>query len=341
LAGQIRADLELLQKETYDDEFLKLSERALKAIELTDNQSDAFRYIEILFDLSTIRPLSLIGSNLADALDIYTQRFEVNDINLWKPVFSFMWYNIRRPMGNNVEIQIKTIEQHRAYLKAVYESSKSPHLRAISLYIEVENLLVIEREIRVLEEMERKEAIESAKTLLRNYGNLEKPDKKNLRWDGNYSYYATGQLNELERLYIGAFAPDIQEVDLDNILFKLSDYRGKIVVLSFWGAWCGPCIEAIPEENALIQRYRDKPFVLVGINTDKDIEKARDAVKKYNILWRSFWNGLDGWKGNITYDWFVQGYPLYYVLDVEGRIHFKSRDYEGLEEMVAMLLSEL
>ena len=113
------------------------------------------------------------------------------------------------------------------------------------------------------------------------------------------------------------------------------------MVLNFWGAWCAPCIAMIPKERELVERLKDEQFVLLGVNTEPELQTARAAVEKHQITWRSFWNGLSGWEGNIAYDWFVQGYPLYYVLDGEGRIYFKSRSYDGLEEVVDKLLTEL
>ena len=58
--------------------------------------------------------------------------------------------------------------------------------------------------------------------------------------------------------------------------FKLSDYRGKVVVLIFCGHWCGPCRQMNPQKQELVERHADKPFALLEVNSDDD----REAVKR-------------------------------------------------------------
>ena len=65
---------------------------------------------------------------------------------------------------------------------------------------------------------------------------------------------AEARLDELLNLAVGKPAPEIEGVDLDGKPSKLSDYRGKVVVLVFWGSWCGPCMEQVPHERDLAER---------------------------------------------------------------------------------------
>ena len=53
---------------------------------------------------------------------------------------------------------------------------------------------------------------------------------------------------------------------------------GKVVVLVFWGSWCGPCMAAVPHERQLVERFKGRPFVVVGVNSDEDREKALRVV---------------------------------------------------------------
>ena len=75
---------------------------------------------------------------------------------------------------------------------------------------------------------------------------------------------------------VGSPAPDLEGVDFEGQRFKLSDYRGKVVVVSFWASWCKPCCDLIPHERALVNRFAGRNFVLLGANVDDN----RDAALK-------------------------------------------------------------
>ena len=71
---------------------------------------------------------------------------------------------------------------------------------------------------------------------------------------------------------------------------RLAHYRGKVVLLDFWGDWCIWCMRMVPHEKDLVKRMEGKPFALVGVNSDPR-ERAKESVKKNGISWRSFFNG--------------------------------------------------
>ncbi|NIR46976.1 TlpA family protein disulfide reductase [candidate division KSB1 bacterium] len=340
---KIRADFEVARNHgTPDGDLIALSERCAKLIDLSTDKSQAFEAVHTVCEISKIKPLAEIAAALAKGVDRYVEKFDADDISTWQPVFTFFWYHLRRPPRDvPMERQLQLIDGYKSYLDAIFAHAKTAHLKALALYAKTENRLLFERELGVLTEAERDEAVRDVKMLLKNFGELKRPAKNKPYWEQPYAHYARGQLREIAHLHIGAVAPNIEGKDLDGMPFKLSDYRGRVVVLNFWGAWCVPCIAMIPKEKALVQKYADEPFALIGVNTDPRLETARSAVKEHGVTWRSFWNGPGGWEGNIAYDWFVQGYPMLYVLDTEGRIRFKSRSDEGLEETVELLLTEL
>jgi thiol-disulfide isomerase/thioredoxin len=147
---------------------------------------------------------------------------------------------------------------------------------------------------------------------------------------------ARSELHKLSHLAIGKVAPEIAGEDLYGRPMKLSDYRGKIVVLVFWATWCGPCMGLVPHERTLVERLKDKPFVLLGIDGDNDRERAKTAVKQERITWRSWWNS--GPTGPITAQYKVEGWPAVYVLDEHGVIRHKQVFEESLDEAVDALL---
>ncbi len=96
-----------------------------------------------------------------------------------------------------------------------------------------------------------------------------------------------------------------------------------------------------PHERSLVKQLSDQPFALIGVNSDKDLDKLRDVVKEKNISWRSFWNGPDGTGGPISKAWNVRGWPTIYVLDSKGVIRYKGVRGEKMDEAVTALLAEM
>ena len=95
-----------------------------------------------------------------------------------------------------------------------------------------------------------------------------------------------------------------------------------------------------PHERSLVETYRDAPFALIGVNSDKDREEARATVKEENLPWRSFWNGPEGTYGPISRAWNVWSWPTLYLIDAEGVIRFKNLRGEALDRALAQLIAE-
>jgi peroxiredoxin len=150
---------------------------------------------------------------------------------------------------------------------------------------------------------------------------------------------ATGELFTRRNLKVGKVVPEIEGTDEEGKSFKLSDYRGKVVVLTFSGNWCGPCRGMYPEERMLVSALKDKPFALVSVNTDKDAQTLRDSIKKGAITWRCWADG--GTDGPITTRWGIISFPTTFVLDPEGVIRHRDLRGEELDRAVATLLAEI
>jgi hypothetical protein len=94
-----------------------------------------------------------------------------------------------------------------------------------------------------------------------------------------------------------------------------------------------------PHERSLVKRLADKPFALLGINSDPDKDKLKKAMEKEGITWRSWRNG-GSTSGPISKKWNVHGWPTVYVLDAKGVIRFKNVREKELDEAVDKLLAE-
>lgn len=151
---------------------------------------------------------------------------------------------------------------------------------------------------------------------------------------------ASIELYECQHLTVGRPAPEIEGEDLDGHKLRLSDYRGKVVIISFWASWCGPCMQMVPHEAAIAQRLAGKPFVLLGVNADSGKTEAKRAAAESKMTWQSFWNGGSS-EGGIAGAWNVHSWPTVYVLDSNGTIRAKFDGYDALlDAEVDQLLQE-
>lgn len=138
---------------------------------------------------------------------------------------------------------------------------------------------------------------------------------------------------------IGQQAPEIEGQDIDGKTFKLSDYRGKVVFLDFWGHWCGPCRGMYPHERSLVKDNEGKPFALLGVNSG-DSEILLEKLKKEGELTWRFW--LDK-EGEIIKAWDIEAFPTIYLLDQRGVVRFKFEGAQGavIDRALKQLLAEV
>jgi thiol-disulfide isomerase/thioredoxin len=132
---------------------------------------------------------------------------------------------------------------------------------------------------------------------------------------------------------VGYPAPDIRGEDLEGIDFKLSDFKGKVILLDFWAMWCPPCVKFLPHGRQMVQEYKGRPFVALGVNNDDDPDEPRSS----KVLALRCW--ADGKGGPITRSWGIEFFPTVFLIDHEGIIREKFvGDFSRLDEAVARLV---
>jgi thiol-disulfide isomerase/thioredoxin len=137
---------------------------------------------------------------------------------------------------------------------------------------------------------------------------------------------------------IGAPAPEIDGETFDGKRVKLSDYRGKVVVVNFWFAGCGPCRAMIPHERELVERYRDKPFAMLGVYGAYDFDQAIKVMAEKNVTWPVI--KTSNGPRPIADIYGVSRFPVTVVVDADGVIRAAELGCVSLDHVVAGLVAE-
>jgi Thioredoxin-like len=98
-----------------------------------------------------------------------------------------------------------------------------------------------------------------------------------------------------------------------------------------------------PHERSLVKKLADKPFALIGVNSDQDLDELKKVLQEEQITWRSFWNGKEGTGGPISTEWNVHGWPTLVILDHKGVIRHKHLGNPGdkvLDAEIEALVAE-
>ena len=109
-------------------------------------------------------------------------------------------------------------------------------------------------------------------------------------------------------------APDFTLPDLERGKVSLKDFRGKLLMLNFWASWCVPCREEMPAMERLYQRYKDRGFVILGVNIKDDKKSAISFVRELKI---TFPIGFDP-NGDVGLLYGAWGLPATYLIDARG-----------------------
>jgi peroxiredoxin len=151
---------------------------------------------------------------------------------------------------------------------------------------------------------------------------------------------AEGALYELDKLGVGARAPDFSAPDIRGQPCSLSSLRGKVVLLDFWATWCGPCLGEIPALKALFKQHAGEAgqdLVMIGISLDEDGWELAEFLERERILWSQLCD-LGGFDTSLARLYHVRGIPRAVLIDRQGQIAAKDLRGEKLADAVRKLL---
>lgn len=137
----------------------------------------------------------------------------------------------------------------------------------------------------------------------------------------------------------GAPAPLFDIESLSGSRLRLSDFKGKYVVLDFWATWCGPCKVELPGLRKLQEKFgSDNRFALVSLSLDKDSEVLRKFVEKEKLNW-SHGIVVDRTKTDVPKAYGVEGIPAVFLIGPDGKIILSRPRYEQLKRELTNRLS--
>lgn len=143
---------------------------------------------------------------------------------------------------------------------------------------------------------------------------------------------------------IGDVAPNFTAPNPEGKSVSLSDIKGKVTIIDFWAAWCGPCRRENPNVVKVYEKYHEKGLEIIGVSLDgspkqNDAKAAwLQAIEKDNLTWHQVSN-LSFFNDPVAKLYNIQSIPSTFILDSEGKIIAKNLRGEALEAKIAELLN--
>jgi thiol-disulfide isomerase/thioredoxin len=142
------------------------------------------------------------------------------------------------------------------------------------------------------------------------------------------------EIQQLKAFMTGGVAPEFSQPDTSGVDLKLSDLRGKVLLVDFWASWCGPCRRENPNVVQMYNKYKDKGFDILGVSLDSNRDKWLDAIAKDGLIWRHV-SDLKGWSNAVAQQYGVNSIPHTILLDREGKIIARGLRGPALEQKLA------
>lgn len=136
---------------------------------------------------------------------------------------------------------------------------------------------------------------------------------------------------------VGNKAPELIGNDPNGETVKLSDTRGKVVLLDFWAAWCGPCRRENPNVVKAYNKYKDKDFkngdgfVVFNVSLDRTADQWKAAIKQDKLNWPYHISDLKGWQSKLGAVYGIRSIPSNFLLDENGVILARNLRGPALE----------
>ncbi|MBR9757865.1 MAG: AhpC/TSA family protein [Algicola sp.] len=141
----------------------------------------------------------------------------------------------------------------------------------------------------------------------------------------------------------GSIAPNFSAPNPEGEMVALNDIKGKVTIIDFWAAWCGPCRKENPNVVKVYNKYHEKGLEIIGVSLDgtprqKDAKAAwTEAIEKDGLTWHQVSN-LKYFNGPVAQQYNIRAIPATFILDAEGKIVAKNLRGKALEDKIAEML---
>jgi peroxiredoxin len=137
----------------------------------------------------------------------------------------------------------------------------------------------------------------------------------------------------------GHSATEISLPDSSGNIVRLSDLKGKVVLVDFWASWCGPCRNNNPHLTRLYNKYHPEGLQILGVSIDNDQESWRKAILQDKLQWIQV-NDNKGWDGPAATNYEVNAIPASFLVDKEGVVRKIGLMGRALESEIKFLLKK-
>jgi peroxiredoxin len=118
----------------------------------------------------------------------------------------------------------------------------------------------------------------------------------------------------------GDMAPDIVMNDPSGVERKLSDLRGKVILVDFWASWCGPCRRENPNVVRAYAKYKDQGFEVFSVSLDSKADRWASAIEQDQLTWPNHVSDLKGWRNAAAQEYGISSIPHTMLIDRDGSI---------------------
>lgn len=157
--------------------------------------------------------------------------------------------------------------------------------------------------------------------------------------DNRYVAQFKEEVEKLKRLAVGQPAPEIESFTPDNQTVKLSDFRGRYVLVDFWASWCAPCRQENPNIVKQYHTFKDKGFTVLGVSLDNNPGSWIRAIEADRLEWPQV-SDLQAWSSELVNIYRIKAIPTSVLVGPTGKILAKNLRGRALEDFLQKTLNE-